>query len=257
MRKHGIDLEDTTRGDGSRPKRLDRKDLDALMGDGRGGIFTWREKNRRKVSIILCSKDIVVPVLITSPHTSVSVFRVGQSQSPIVSDSLTKVPGVGQILTVRPARAGYNLRRTDHVLLVAPEVIRGQGYTYSCDWWSLGVIMFECLYGYVVFAHTRWHRRSNVTSIPGIQISSVRQQFCKKNLPFDFSFDFDVRLLAPRHSSEDFELEAIVAFSFDAACVTRSSRSHAAAALRTRGSPRLSDFDLSYPPEFNDRAGQA
>jgi protein-serine/threonine kinase len=51
MRKHGIDLEDTTRADGSRPKRLDRKDLDALMGDGRGGIFTWREKNRRKVSM--------------------------------------------------------------------------------------------------------------------------------------------------------------------------------------------------------------
>jgi hypothetical protein len=53
MRKHGIDLEDTTRGDGSRPKRLDRKDLDALMGDGRGGIFTWREKNRRRYNLRL------------------------------------------------------------------------------------------------------------------------------------------------------------------------------------------------------------
>ena len=60
MRKHGIDLEDSTRGDGSRPKRLDRKDLDALMGDGRGGIFTWREKHRRKVSTVPCSLDIAV-----------------------------------------------------------------------------------------------------------------------------------------------------------------------------------------------------
>jgi protein-serine/threonine kinase len=50
MRKHGVDLEDNATGDGLRTKRLDRKDLDALMGgDGQGGIFTWREKNRRKV----------------------------------------------------------------------------------------------------------------------------------------------------------------------------------------------------------------
>ena len=60
MRKHVIDLEDTTRGDGSRPKRLDRKDLDALMGDGRGGIFTLREKNRRKVSTVQYSIDFNV-----------------------------------------------------------------------------------------------------------------------------------------------------------------------------------------------------
>ena len=30
---------------------------------------------------------------------------------------------------------------------MAPEVIGRQGYTWCADWWSLGVIMFECLYG--------------------------------------------------------------------------------------------------------------
>ncbi|KAH9083902.1 kinase-like protein [Lactarius deliciosus] len=100
MRKHGIDLEDTTRGDGSRPKRLDRKDLDALMGgDGQGGIFTWREKNRRKLAYSVCGTNSYM----------------------------------------------------------APEVIRGQGYSYSCDWWSLGVIMFECLYGYPPFVSNSRH----------------------------------------------------------------------------------------------------
>jgi len=67
MRKHGIDLEDNSLGDGSRTKRLDRKDLDALMGgDGRSGIFTWREKNRRKVKAI-------VLVLARSSHISDSM----------------------------------------------------------------------------------------------------------------------------------------------------------------------------------------
>lgn len=100
MRKYGIDLEDTTRGDGSRLKRLDRKDFDALMGgDDRGGIFTWREKNRRKLAYSVCGTNSYM----------------------------------------------------------APEVIRGQGYSYSCDWWSLGVIMFECLYGYPPFVSNSRH----------------------------------------------------------------------------------------------------
>ena len=76
MRKHVIDLEDTTRGDGSRPKRLDRKDLDALMGDGRGGIFTLREKNRRKVSTVQYSIDFNV---LSIPFTSAGIFRVSES----------------------------------------------------------------------------------------------------------------------------------------------------------------------------------
>lgn len=78
MRKHGIDLEDNSLGDGSRTKRLDRKDLDALMGgDGRGGIFTWREKNRRKVRIVLMLARS--SRLSHSTCLSVGVFRVGKN----------------------------------------------------------------------------------------------------------------------------------------------------------------------------------
>eukprot|EP00127_Corallochytrium_limacisporum_P002959 Clim_evm6s144 gene=Clim_evmTU6s144 len=34
---------------------------------------------------------------------------------------------------------------------IAPEVFTGQGYDFKCDWWSLGVIMFEMLIGYPTF----------------------------------------------------------------------------------------------------------
>ncbi|KAI0675335.1 kinase-like protein [Trametes maxima] len=103
LHKHGIDLEDSNGlGDGTRTKRLDRKEVERLMGggDGQSGVFTWREKHRRKVS--------------------------------------------------HAALCGTNS-------YMSPEVIRGHGYTFSCDWWSLGVIMFECLYGFPPFVSNSRH----------------------------------------------------------------------------------------------------
>lgn len=52
LHKHGIDLEDSTSlVDGKKTRRMDPKEAELLMGggDGQGGIFTWREKHRRKV----------------------------------------------------------------------------------------------------------------------------------------------------------------------------------------------------------------
>ena len=39
--------------DGMRTKRMNRKDIESLMGgeDGEGGLFTWREKHGKKVSL--------------------------------------------------------------------------------------------------------------------------------------------------------------------------------------------------------------
>lgn len=34
---------------------------------------------------------------------------------------------------------------------IAPEIFSGKGYDYSCDWWSVGTIMFECLVGWPPF----------------------------------------------------------------------------------------------------------
>ncbi|KAJ1728253.1 hypothetical protein LPJ61_004132, partial [Coemansia biformis] len=38
---------------------------------------------------------------------------------------------------------------------MAPEVVSGAGYTYSVDWWSLGVVMYECIYGKRPFRHKK------------------------------------------------------------------------------------------------------
>ena len=58
LHKYGIDLESSQGpADGTRTRRLDRKEVERLMGggDGQGGIFTWREKHGRKVSGAACT----------------------------------------------------------------------------------------------------------------------------------------------------------------------------------------------------------
>ncbi|KAJ1723203.1 Serine/threonine-protein kinase [Coemansia erecta] len=40
---------------------------------------------------------------------------------------------------------------------IAPEIFLQQGYGKTCDWWSLGAIMFECLVGYPPFCSENSH----------------------------------------------------------------------------------------------------
>lgn len=40
---------------------------------------------------------------------------------------------------------------------IAPEIFTGHGYSFDCDWWSLGTIMFECLVGWPPFCAEDHH----------------------------------------------------------------------------------------------------
>lgn len=53
LHKYGIDLDDGAGiREGVKHKRLDRKEVDKLMGGQNGeGVFTWRERNRKKVGM--------------------------------------------------------------------------------------------------------------------------------------------------------------------------------------------------------------
>jgi hypothetical protein len=101
LRKHGIDLEDGNQ-DGTKTRRIDRKDLEKIMGEGPGGVFTWREKNRKKVRTV---RDICQCLTSTVP-SSPTLFA-------------------GRIRTVSRLLHAYVTCQLLMLFVVSPEVIRG------------------------------------------------------------------------------------------------------------------------------------
>ncbi|EEH40781.1 serine/threonine-protein kinase cot-1 [Paracoccidioides lutzii Pb01] len=72
--------------------------------------------------------------------------------SGFFSDAINlTVSNRGQINTWRKSRRAMAYSTVGTPDYIAPEIFNGQGYTYLCDWWSVGAIMFECLVGWPPF----------------------------------------------------------------------------------------------------------
>ena len=55
---------------------------------------------------------------------------------------------------------------------IAPEILQGKGYSLSCDFWSLGICMFEIFYGIYPFGNT------------ANEVIDIYKDVLKKNLVF-------------------------------------------------------------------------
>ena len=83
------------------------------------------------------------------------------------------------------------------IVFTAPEVFQQTGYTSSCDWWSLGVIMYEMLIGYPPFCSEtpyETHRkimnwRESLVFPPEVPISESAKETIRR-----FTTDQDQRI---------------------------------------------------------------
>lgn len=75
-----------------------------------------------------------------------------RDRSSVLLDQINlTVSNRGQINTWRKSRRVMAYSTVGTPDYIAPEIFIGEGYAFSCDWWSVGAIMFECLVGWPPF----------------------------------------------------------------------------------------------------------
>ncbi|KAI9832817.1 MAG: hypothetical protein M1826_000983 [Phylliscum demangeonii] len=91
---------------------------------------------------------------------------------------------------------------------MAPEVIRGEPYDGRCDWWSIGIILYECLYGFTPFCmdsreETKRKILQHATTLvfpPDTQVSHKLRDLMRSLLQ-----EKEFRLSSPKYIVNDFQ----------------------------------------------------
>lgn len=81
-----------------------------------------------------------------------SASRAQQNRNSVNIDQINlTVSNRGQINNWRKSRRTMAYSTVGTPDYIAPEIFSGQGYSFSCDWWSLGAIMYESVIGWPPF----------------------------------------------------------------------------------------------------------